>query len=223
MSAETLEVALGRAPALLLADKAVWLPRQRWLLVADVHIGKAVSFRRLGVPVPHGTTADTLQRLDALVQRWSPERLVVLGDFLHSARARAPGTMDTLAGWRRQRAALPITLVRGNHDDRAGDPPVALGIEVVDGPLHVDGLALAHEPRPEPGEHVLGGHLHPCVRLGTGFDRLRLPCFWLGREVTVLPAFGAFTGMHPVQPADGDAVVAIADGRLARLPQKLRA
>ena len=34
------------------------------LLVADMHIGKALAFRRLGVPVPHGTTAETLARLE---------------------------------------------------------------------------------------------------------------------------------------------------------------
>ena len=36
-------------------------------LVADAHIGKAQSFRRLGVPVPGGTTAATLQRLSRAV------------------------------------------------------------------------------------------------------------------------------------------------------------
>ena len=41
----------------LLAGKAAWWPAERTLLVADAHIGKAVSFRRLGVPVPEATNA----------------------------------------------------------------------------------------------------------------------------------------------------------------------
>ena len=40
----------------LLPQKAAWWAAERTLLIADAHIGKAVSFRRLGVPVPPGTT-----------------------------------------------------------------------------------------------------------------------------------------------------------------------
>jgi metallophosphoesterase superfamily enzyme len=74
-----------------------------------------------------------------------------------------------------------------------------LGIEVVDEPFALDGLRLCHHPRPVSGAYVLGGHLHPCVKLlGRARDRMRLPCFWFGPTVGVLPAFGAFTGMHPI-------------------------
>jgi metallophosphoesterase superfamily enzyme len=65
----------------------------------------------------------------------------------------------------------------------------------------------------------LCGHLHPCVQLlGRARDRLRLPCFWFGASVGVLPAFGAFTGMHPIRPAPGERVFAIADAEVSELP-----
>ena len=116
--------------------------------------------------------------------------------------------------FRKGLAATAMVLVRGNHDDRAGDPPPALRIEVVDEPLLVDGVALCHHPLPRAGAYVLAGHLHPCVHLsGRAHDRLRLPAFWFGPTVGVLPAFGAFTGMHAVQPGAQDRVyVAAADG-----------
>ena len=41
----------------LLPERAVWWPAAGLLLVADVHLGKAATFRRLGQPVPAGTTA----------------------------------------------------------------------------------------------------------------------------------------------------------------------
>ena len=66
---------------------------------------------------------------------------------------------------------------------------------------------------------MLAGHLHPCVGIGRrGWDYLRLPCFWLGDRVGVLPAFGAFTGMHPVRPAGQDRLFAVADGLVAAVP-----
>lgn len=52
----------------LLADKAIYWPARRALLVADLHIGKAASYRALHQPVPRGTTAATLARLDACWQ-----------------------------------------------------------------------------------------------------------------------------------------------------------
>ena len=54
---------------MLLPEKCIFLPESDTLLVADVHIGKAVSFRALGVPVPGGTTGETLALLTSLVRR----------------------------------------------------------------------------------------------------------------------------------------------------------
>lgn len=215
-----LEVEAAGQALQLLAEKAVWWPAQRALLVADVHIGKAVTFRALGVPVPRGTTSETLAALGALVERWQPRRVIFLGDFLHSAHAHAPATLGALARWRARHADLALTLVRGNHDDRAGDPPPKLGIEVVDEPLRIDTLALCHHPRAQPGAYVLAGHLHPSVSLGgRAHDRLRLPCFHFGAAVGVLPAFGSFTGMHPIRRAPGDRVYVVAEGGVAALPE----
>ena len=211
---------VGGQALTLLPEKAAFLDESRTLLVADVHIGKAVSFRSLGVPVPHGTTGETLSALSTLARRLDARRIVVLGDFLHSARSLAPATLATLTRWREDHASLEVTLVRGNHDSRAGDPPARLGIEVVDEPFQLDGLALSHHPRHRPGAYVLAGHLHPCISLhGRAHDRLRLPCFWFGTTVGVLPAFGAFTGMHPIRPLRGERVFAIADAQVTELPQ----
>ncbi|HEX7438036.1 MAG TPA: hypothetical protein VF308_15125 [Caldimonas sp.] len=108
--------------------------------------------------------------------------------------------------------------MRGNHDDRAGDPPPGLWIETVDEPFGFGGLALCHHPTPPRAGYVLGGHLHPCLNLGgRAFDRLRLPCFWFGAGVGVLRAFGAFTGMHPIRPQPGDRVFAIADEQVSEV------
>lgn len=215
--------AAGRALTLL-PEKAAFLAASRTLLVADAHIGKAVTFRALGVPVPRGTTSETLDLLSSLVARWHARRVVFLGDFLHSARAHAPATLGAVARWRRRHASLELVLVRGNHDSRAGDPPAYLGMRVVDEPFALDGLALCHHPRPQRGAYVLAGHLHPCVSLGArGFDHLRLPCFWLGDDVGVLPAFGAFTGTHPIVAGANDRIFAIADGSVAALHPRDRA
>jgi DNA ligase-associated metallophosphoesterase len=212
-------ILVGGQPLSLLAGKAAFVAASRTLLVADAHIGKAVSFRALGVPVPRGTTNETLVGLTALVAATGARRIVFLGDFLHSRHAHAATTLAAVAAWREAHRALELVLVRGNHDDRAGDPPAQLGMRVVDEPLPLGGLALCHHPRRLAGAYVLAGHLHPCVGVGgRAWDHLRLPCFWFGDDVGVLPAFGAFTGMHPIRAATGDRVFAIAEKTVAAVP-----
>lgn len=189
---------------LLLADKAVYWPSQQTLLVADLHIGKAASYRALHQPVPRGTTEATLARLDRLLARYACQRLVVLGDFLHARTARAAGTLAALAAWRDRHSGVEIVLVRGNHDRHAGDPPAELGIAVHEEPWLLGPLALSHEPEPHPTHAVLAGHVHPAYVLrGRARQRLRLPCFVIGAQVAVLPAFGEFTGGWNVAPQAG--------------------
>jgi DNA ligase-associated metallophosphoesterase len=191
---------------------AAYAPAHHTLLVADAHFGKAVSFRLLGVPVPSGTTTETLTTISDAVRDTGAKRIVFLGDFLHSRRSHAKGTLAALAQWREQNSALDLTLVRGNHDDRAGDPPASLDIRVVDEPLPLGPFALCHHPRPVAGAYVLAGHWHPCISVsGRAFQHLRLPCFWFGDEVGVLPAFGSFTGMHRIEPREGDRVFPVAE------------
>jgi uncharacterized protein len=204
----------GGARLRLLAERVVHLPEHATLLVADAHIGKAHSFRRLGVPVPAGTTAEALQRLSALVQATGATRIVFLGDLLHAAVGRGTATLGAFAEWRARQAGLDLRLVRGNHDRHAGDPPADWRVHCVDEPHFLPGLpglALAHHPEPVAQAYVLAGHVHPAVVLGgRARQRLRLPCFHFGPQVGLLPAYGGFTGSHVLQPRPGDAVFVIA-------------
>jgi DNA ligase-associated metallophosphoesterase len=214
-------IEVGGARLWLLAGKAAWWPAERTLLVADAHIGKATSYRRLGVPVPEATTAANLDALDALLSHHDARRIVFLGDLLHSRQARAPATLAAFAQWREQREELELVLVRGNHDDHAGDPPGEWHLHCVDEPFTLPSapaLALCHHPVPRAGAYVLAGHHHPCTTVGRGIDRLRLPCFHFGAAVGVLPAFGAFTGMHPIERGEGDRVFVVADNAVHELP-----
>ncbi|MEK1940733.1 MAG: ligase-associated DNA damage response endonuclease PdeM [Pseudomonas sp.] len=210
---EHLAVQLAGSELWLLADKAIWWPEQQALLIADLHLGKAATYRQLGQPVPHGTTAENFQRLDRLLQRYACRRLIVLGDFLHARQAKNPLTMAALSEWRGRYPGLAITLIRGNHDRNAGDPPAPLTIETVAEPLLLGPFALQHEPDPHSTHHVLAGHVHPAYRLrGKGRQSLRLPCFVLGERLSLLPAFGSFTGAMTVFAEAGQRIFVLGDG-----------
>ena len=203
----------------LLSDPALWWPAEATVFIADLHLGKAASFRALGQPVPGGTTRDNLQRLDALIATTGARHLVCLGDFLHAASARTPAVLQALAEWRARHPALRITLVRGNHDDHAGDPPPEARMAVVDEPWPLGPFTCCHHPQAQAGAFVLAGHLHPVHTLiGPGRDRLRLPCFVADAAGAVLPAFGAFTGGHRVRTRAGQRLYLVGGDRVWALP-----
>jgi metallophosphoesterase superfamily enzyme len=70
---------------------------------------------------------------------------------------------------------------------------------------------------------VLAGHLHPGVVLRERHaPRARLPAFWFGATVGVLPAFGCLTGLLPVTPAPADRVFAVAPGLIVPIASQRR-
>ena len=202
----------------LLPEHALWWPEGRVLFIADLHLGKAATYRALGQPVPSGTTLENLRRLSELIACYQPAELVFLGDFLHALQARTASVLSQLEVWRKSHSSLHCTLVRGNHDSRAGDPPPELNIKVVDEPYLIGPFAACHHPQLHTTQAVLAGHQHPAVQLqGPARDRLRLPCFVFETWSAILPAFGEFTGGYTVAPQPGVQLFAVGGGTVWQL------
>ena len=214
-----LSITFGGHTVWLLPEHGLWWPEGRVLFIADLHLGKAATYRALGQPVPSGTTAENLRRLTHLIDHYQPANLVFLGDFLHARQARTESVLGQVTVWRESHAAMHCTLVRGNHDSRAGDPPHELNIRVVDEPYLLGPFAACHHPQTHTSHAVLAGHLHPAAILqGPARDRLRLPCFVFSKGNAILPAFGEFTGGYTVVPQPGSVLYAVGGQTVWRLP-----
>ena len=199
----------------LLPQRAIYLPERRTLLIADVHFGKAAAFRAAGIPLPGGTTRETLHRLSAALAATGAAHVIVLGDLLHARSGVTPAMIDRVAAWRAGYPHLSWSLVRGNHDRHAGHAPADWHIEVLKEGHALGPFRLRHDPAAVDGGYVLAGHVHPSIRLtGTARENIRLPCFRFDRAVGVLPAFGSFTGGHDIEPQAHDRVWVIAEDRV---------
>ena len=201
----------GRAEAdvVLLPGRAAFLPALATLLVADLHLGKAATFRRAGIPLPEGSSQADLGRLGRLVAATSARRLVIVGDLFHAKSGCTDRVFAEFAATRRQCAGTEVILVIGNHDRTLGKVPATLGLDaclprLAEGPWH-----FVHEPsarlteRDRPG-FTISGHLHPTLALRSAAgERVADRCFVAEAATLVLPAFGSFTGGHRVTPAPG--------------------
>jgi DNA ligase-associated metallophosphoesterase len=210
LPAGAIALQVAGASLVLLPSRALWWPAQDLLLVADLHLGKAASLRQQGIVVPGGSGAATLARLDAALAVSGAAQLMVLGDLLHARVGRTPQLDQLVGSWLEQHPGLRWSLLVGNHD-RAAGVPANWRLESIAQGEQIGPFVLHHHPQPSPDGYVLCGHTHPAVRLaGPGRQRARLPCFWFGTAVGVLPAFGELTGHFEVRPARHDRVCVLA-------------
>ena len=180
---------LAGEPVRLLPERALFWPAACALVVADVHWGKAATFRAAGIPIPGGATREDLDRLDQAVGRTGARRLIVLGDLFHARAGRiATRTLADLRRWRESRDTLEIQLVRGNHDRHAGDPPTDLRINCVDAPAFLPPFVLRHQPAPAESGLYPGRTRAPRNRSGRAGPLPRASALLRGRRERGGPA-----------------------------------
>lgn len=196
----------------LLPDAAVYWPNRRMLLLADVHLGKAETFQRHGIPIPSETAVADINRLEGLIALHRPQEVAILGDLVHDVDALGTPGAKALTKLRSATPGIGFTLVRGNHDRHVVELPSTWEIEEVS-TLVVGPFLLRHEPAPDDTHYVLAGHLHPTVELRASGDLLHLACFHFGPRVAVLPAFTPFSSGVRMSAHAGE-VFAIVDGRV---------
>jgi len=168
---------------------ALYLARDGVLVVSDLHFEKGSSFARRGSFLPPYETAETLRRLEAVIEAYRPAAVISLGDSFHDdgGSARMPEL------YRQRLLALmegrEWFWVSGNHDPA---PPEGLPGQCVD-ELAVGGLVFRHMPEGR-AEGEIAGHLHPGARIVQRGRSVRRACFACDGIRLVMPAFGSLTG-----------------------------
>jgi len=190
VTATTLHLAGERL--LLDPDGALFWPAAGVLAVADLHLEKGTAAARRGSLVPPWDTRITLDRLAALLERWQPGRVVLLGDSFHDRHAHARLPAAEAARLAAMAEAAEFVWVSGNHDPL---PPQGLrGLAVAEwrhGPL-----AFRHQARRAAAGAAaeVCGHHHPKARVQTRGGWVSRACFVAAPDRLMLPALGAYTG-----------------------------
>lgn len=175
----------------LLPERALLWPSHHTLVVADIHLGKAATFRSFGIPVPEGCMQEDLNRLGALIDKYRIQKCIVAGDLIHAKRGLTSHTLNLFADWL---SSIPaeVHLVLGNHDKALEKVlPERWKIEC-HSKLIFPPFVFKHLPEKDVEGFVWAGHLHPLAQVKYGGKVHKLPTFQIGAAVGVLPAFSSF-------------------------------
>ncbi|WP_100657811.1 ligase-associated DNA damage response endonuclease PdeM [Alteromonas flava] len=177
---------------LLNATGTIYWPAKRLLVVSDLHFEKASFLAQQGAPLPHYDTHATLLKLSADINQFKPAMVVCLGDSFHD-----------LGAWRRLGSAERAQLfslvqdcerwvwIEGNHDPEL---PLELPGER-HSELQSEGVVFTHEPHNGAAEvFQVVGHFHPKLRKRVARQTMSGRCFAAGKQLLIMPAFGAYTG-----------------------------
>ncbi len=200
----------------LLAQRAIYWPKERSLFIADTHFGKVSHFRKHGIKVPSAAAQENLKSLEQLLYSTQAQKVYFLGDLFHSEMNHE------WLGFKQVIALFPKTefhLIGGNHDILDEVSYYKARLILHPETLSLGPFLLSHEPLEDDFDgYNLCGHIHPAVRLkGNGRQSLRLTCFYFGAKQGILPAFGTFTGSHTLKVKKEDSVFVILEERVIQV------
>ena len=212
----------------LIDGRALYWPRERTLLLADLHLEKASFFAGHGQMLPPYDSRETLERIANAVKQTGARRVITLGDNFHDSDGTsrlepyAAGMLEALT------RSLDWVWITGNHDEEMHR---AFGGALVD-EMELGGVMLRHIARKGETRPELSGHFHPKVRVRIRDRHISRPCGVVSRSTDgadrmIMPAFGALTGgmdaaspqiLRALQPAREIEAVLPAKGKLVKFP-----
>ena len=177
----------------MLPSRALFLPQTKDLLICDIHLGKAEYFQQNGIPLTNNSDENNFARIRKIVKKYSPEKLIILGDLFHS-KYSIDKTLQKKVEDLPELLKTNVELVLGNHD---------AGCEIKNFKISykrkTKNITFSHEPVNFKNNKTLNicGHYHPKIYLKNNGDKLSLRCFAIDKNTLYLPAFGDLTGGYP--------------------------
>jgi len=143
--------------------------KERVLLIADPHLGWETSLQEKGIHVP-SQTCKILDKLTAIITKYKPKQLVILGDVKYTVISSELGEWQDIPDFfvKLQGYVDDIAVVRGNHDANL-EPLLPEKIRLLPATGAVIGdVGVFHGHKwPSPAllhcKTLVMGHLHPVV------------------------------------------------------------
>lgn len=191
---EELEIFWGEQTLIFHSYRAIYFPEKDALLISDLHLGKSGHFRKYGIPIPQAVAQNDLDRLNHILQQYSPKKLIIAGDFFHAEKNIE---IELFKQWFKAQDDFELILIKGNHDKLSHKIYSSIGFTSVLDMLKLGKITISHDILPENEGYQITGHIHPGVILKNKLKQnMRIPVFAHHEKHIILPAFSKFTGLY---------------------------
>lgn len=143
--------------------------KTKTLLIADLHIGWETSLQEKGIHIP-SQTPKILSKLIAIITKYKPKQLVILGDVKYTVVSSKLGEWNDVPNFfsKLQAYVDDISILRGNHDANI-EPLLPENVKLLPASGTIIGdVGIFHGHKwPSPlllkCKTMVMGHLHPVV------------------------------------------------------------
>jgi putative SbcD/Mre11-related phosphoesterase len=151
-------------PAALIKNR-----KTKTLLIVDPHLGWEISLQEKGIHIP-SQTPKILNKLTAVITKYKPEQLVILGDVKYTVVSSELGEWHDIPDFfaKLQSYVCSIAIVRGNHDANL-EPMLPENVKLLPATgVVIEDVGIFHGHKwPSPAllgcKTLVMGHLHPVV------------------------------------------------------------
>ncbi|MBD3248699.1 phosphoesterase [Candidatus Woesearchaeota archaeon] len=169
-------------------DLALYIKKQKTLIITDTHIGYEEALNKQGVLVPRFQFKEIMQKLEKILKKVKPETIIINGDIKHEFGRISEQEwkltlrlIDFLS-----RNCTKLILIRGNHDKILGPIAEKRNIEIAENIL-LENILITHGQNiPDISKNknidtIIIGHEHPAVGLKEDSRVEKFKCFLKGR------------------------------------------
>jgi len=176
--------------------KTLLIPKERILILNDLHIGYEEALYRKGILVPKFQLKIILDELKRIFEIVQPLKVIINGDLKHEFGSilnqewiEVLALLDYLLT-----VVKEVVIIKGNHDPIIKPIADKKGVKVVDSFMvgdvmivHGDKLVKTNALR------IIIGHEHPAISLSKSGKVEKYKCFlkgkWRGKELIAVPSF----------------------------------
>jgi len=170
------------------------------LIISDIHIGYEQALNREGIMVPRFQYKKILERINEIIQKFNPKRVIINGDLKHEFGRITRQEWDESKNFLEFLGANfdEIILIKGNHDNFTRFIAEKTGLEVfesytLNGYIIMHGDKLPDDQNLKQTETIIIGHEHPCIGIRNGERLEKIKCYltgnYKGKKLIVMPSF----------------------------------
>tara|TARA_B100001057_G_scaffold311714_1_gene311746 strand:+ start:943 stop:1596 length:654 start_codon:yes stop_codon:yes gene_type:complete len=169
-------------------NKSLYWKRLNTLIVADLHLGKSISFAKNKQFLPPYDSKDTLDNLFTSLKDINPKKLIIVGDFIHDIFSVKSLTNKDYKKLKFYNDFIEFIWVKGNHDEN-----IYLKNFKNYKQYKVEGIIFSHQPI-QTSLYQICGHYHPKAKIFHKGKIIYKSSFVHNNNIFILPSFGSLTG-----------------------------